>query len=408
MANKKARTDPRTDPWGIIYKTIDFSEKWGKNAWSLIDYYKKSRQTSKLSLLKGLVIEFSGRPLKEILNVEPIDFQRKVKSKCVCGANLADKLYRLRIKESVRKNGLEHQVYAKIKSKKLLSNIEKKSKTEFIVGKECYSFLPEMLSEFGYSELKEISNIKKSRKKKKKALESLPDMPFEIKKEIENYGFDVKTIKKINELSKNSEFSIQKLLYELDPGKKKSFANWFKEGIRHGNIKNEGIIKLYQKLEEVPYLVSNKELAELATYYYEFRRFETDAVIGIEKDDLFYLSNLNDNDELIKKFGKFNINKHYTRPATKFRKREGLEKITIKEKLEQSHITFLEALGIKLHFPKLERIRKKANKMTSDKYGIKRSWNYILEEIKPIFEIEKSDLHEEYQKFGKIVKEHVL
>ena len=411
MANKKQnkwKIDEK-DSWAVIYKALNpQDEKWDRNAWNRISHYKKTHQTSKLSLLKGLVIEFGGRPLREILNAEPTDYQRGVHAKCVCGANLTDKSYRLRLKGNSGKEGIEHHVHGKIKSKTLVSQMGRGSKTEFNVGKDCYVFLPEMLSEMGYDELKNISDVKRSRNGKKKNLEDMAILAQSLRDELSKSGIDPKTIGRISGMIGKSGLTAHGLLYELDPGKRNSFANWFREGIKSGSIDNKEIVRAYEKLEDAPYLVSNTELAKLATYSYEFRRFDTKAVIGVEKDDLLYLNSLKEDDELVKEFGKPNIDKHYVRPGTKFKKREGLEDITIREKLEQSHITFLEALGIKLHFPKLEKIRKKVNRKTSDKYGLGIEWNYILKEIKPVFENEKAALHNEYQKFGEIVKEHVL
>lgn len=412
MANKiqknKWKIDSRSN-WAVIYKSLNPVEnEWDRRAWKTLGGYRKTHQSSKLSLLKGLVIEFGGRPLREILNVEPIDYQRRVHTKCVCGANLSDRLYRMRIRENSGKEGIEHHVHGKIKAGELLSQMGRSSKTEFVVGKDCYAFLPEMLSELGYETLMEVCDVKRSRNGRKKDLENIIEIPTELKTEFNELGIDAKSVRRMGMIAGRTGMTMQGLLYELDPGRKNSFANWFRERIKNGVLGNDEIVGIYEKLEDAPYLVSKNELAKLATYSYEFRRFDSDALIGIEKDDLLYLNGLNGDDEFVKEFGKPNIDKHYVRPATKFRSRNVVENVTIRQKMEQSHITFLEALGVKLHFPKLEKIRKIANRKTSDKYGIGIEWNYLLKEIKPLFEKEKRGLHEEYLKFGEIVRDHVL
>ena len=407
MAGKKPRTD-RKDSWTVINEAFDPRVDWDREILKVLSHYRKNPK--KLSLFKGLVMEFGGRPLREILpKVRPVDYQRDFgEARCICGEKLTAKLFRMDISGNSGKDGVEHHIHGRIKSKELISHMGHGSRTEFLVGSKCYEFLTELLSKMGEGYLKRISDVEKSRETKKKGLEGmLLNMPLSLREELAKEGIEWENVGR-GLLIGTSKSTIQGLLYDLDPGKRNSFANWFREGIRNMSITHGEIIKMYHKMEDAPFTLSNSDLANLATYSYEFRRFDTRAVIGIEKDDLLYLNSLKDDDELVKTVGKPNIDKHYVRPATKFRKREGLEKTTIREKIGQSHMTFLEALGIKLHFPELESMREKANRQTSDKYGIGIGWNYIIKEIKPVFESDKTALHDEYMKFGEIVKEHVL
>ncbi len=221
----------------------------------------------------------------------------------------------------------------------------------------------------------------------------------ELEKQLRRRKIDPEQFRKLSELMKESEvFTDKSVLFELDPGKKNSWANWFREGIKNGSIDNEEIINSYYKLENAAHLVSTEELATLTTYAYEFREFETRAVIGGIKDDLSYLA----------EFGEVNLDKRFVRPRTRFRSRKKLEKATIREKLEQSHMTFLEALGIKLHFPDIEKKRVDYNRELAQEYGVGRHWDYILKEIGPVFEEVKEELAEEYKKFSEVVGEHVL
>ena len=261
--------------------------------------------------------------------------------------------------------------------------------------------------------------LRVERKKKEKELEEANiEISDELQERLEQLNINPDEFKKLKEyLEDIADLDDANVLYQLDPGKNRSFGNWFREGINEGKIENEEIIEIFKRLRGAPKSLTAEDLGALVTYSYEYRRFDTKAVIGGAKDDLLYLDSLKDDDDLVKKYGKPNLDKHYVRPATRFRERKGIENVTIREKLgepeseenkEKSKMSFLEGLGILLHFQNIEETRIQANRDFANKYGVGNHWNYILREIKPVFEEVKKELAEEYKKYGKIIKEHVL
>lgn len=402
----KRKTNNQSELLEFLSQKLNLRRNFDRNAWNVIQNYAEKGDTAKLSLLKGLLIELEGRTPEQILsNLDIVDYQTDVKGSCVCGKSLSKELYRLRIGGRLPKKALEREVVQTISTGETVGE----SRAELTLGSSCYANLPELLSDLGYPELQEVA--KKSKKKKADELEHLIEEPSkELLSRLKAEGIDIKQFEKISSLLQNADLTNEReVIFNLDPGRKNSFANWFSQGIKQGAIIEQEIIDIYSKLEKASHLIQPGELAKLATYSYEYRKFPARAVIGIDKDDLMYLSNLSDNDPIVKEHGKFNIDKHYVRPGTKFRNRKDLEKVTIREKLNQSHLTFLEALGIQLHFPELRDVREQANRKTAGKYGVSQIWYWLLRnDIKPVFEQTKKELHEEYKEFGEIVHDHVL
>jgi hypothetical protein len=384
----------------------------GLNQWKTIRKYVK-RDKKKLGLMESLVVNIDGKSLSEILNVEPFDYQTDVEGvQCLCSEDLSREVYVMEIEGRAAKGGKESQMHAKIRNKVPLSKIDRKSHGLFFLGSTCYRRFDKILSDFDIEDTES-----KKRKQREEKEEELKETDIEISKELqkrlEQLNINPEEFKKLKYyLEDVADLDDVNVLYQLDPGKNRSFGNWFREGIKQGKIENEKIIKVFEKLRKAPKSLTTEDLGALVTYSYEYRRFDTKAVIGGIRDDLFYLDSLKDNDELIKEYGRPNLDKHYVRPATRFRERKGLENVTIREKLgdpsKPNKMSFLEGLGILLHFPKMEEIRIQANRDLANKYGVGRSWDYILKEIKPVFEEVKKELAEEYKKYGEIVKEHVL
>ena len=314
-------------------------------------------------------------------------------------------MYRMRLKGHVTEKSPAYQIVEKIRAKKPF----KRRIEEFILGSECYKHLPELLYDFGFYNLKRTITEKK--KKNNETVEKIvKGLSSELKELLEKKGIDASQLVELSLLTKNIELEglEQRLLYDLDPGKKNSFANWFREGIKQGTIEDKKITRIYNALEKAPNLIEEKDLAALVAYQYEFRKYDSNAVLGNIRKDMFYLSSLNDDSEIIKKYGKPNLNKHYVRPATAFRKRDSLENVTIKEKLYEKYLSFVEALGIKNAFPDIENIRTDVNRQVADKYGVGRTWDYLLEKLSNKFFEVKGELSDDYGQFGKIVKEKVL
>ena len=147
----------------------------------------------------------------------------------------------MKIKGNSGKEGIEHHIHGKIRSGELVSQIERASKAEFVIGKDCYAFLPEMLSELGYGYLREVCDVKRARSGKKKNLEDMASMPPGLRDELLRAELDPKMLGRIGKMLGRSGLSAHGLLHEMDPGKKNSFANWFREGIKTGSIINDKI-----------------------------------------------------------------------------------------------------------------------------------------------------------------------
>jgi hypothetical protein len=389
----------------LLKERIDLRTEWGKNALKTIDSYYRRNASSKLSLLKSLITYIGDKSLDEVLNVEPVDYQTNVEARCVCGKGLSKEMYRMRLKGHVTEESPAYQVVEKIRAKKPF----RKRIEEFILGSECYNHLPELLYDFGFYNLKRT--ITERKKKNKETVEKIVNgLSSELKEILRKKGIDANQLVELSFLTKNLELEglEQRLLYDLDPGKKNSFANWFREGIKQGTIEDKKIARIYNALENAPNLIEEKDLAALVAYQYEFRKYDSKAVLGNIRKDLLYLNSLNDDNEIIKKYEKPNLDKHYVRPATEFRKRDSLENVTIRKKLDEKYLSFVEALGIKKAFPDIEGIRMDVNREVADKYGVGRTWDYLLEKLSNKFFEVKAELAEEYKQFGEIVKEKVL
>ncbi|MBI2129814.1 hypothetical protein HYU07_06275 [Candidatus Woesearchaeota archaeon] len=365
----------------LLSQHIDLRSSWGAGAWKTILRYIRKKDTSKISTIKNLIgiAPEKYHYLDEMLdNVHAADMAYN--ATCIGGHNF--------------KQGYIMRIGTK----------------DFFIGKECY----DMLSHFSLGEFKETVKEASKKKKRKELEELIFEVSPELRETMAKAGIDAEQLLLISELIKdNVPLNEQSLLYELDPGKRRSFLNYFREGIKNKTITNEEIIYIHDKLQTIAHRVSSEELAKLVIYSYEYRPFKTEAVMGIVKDDLEYLSKLKD-DELVKRYGRIELDEHYEIPAARYREREDFEKLTVKERLDESkpYMTFFEAWAIKLHFRKkgqdIEKIRMESNRKVAEKYGVGPSWHYILKEVGSIFEEEKAKLAKEFSEFGRIVYEHVL
>ena len=248
---------------GLIMDAIKSDTPWDKNARKIVKWYIKNDNTLGLSFFEALV-NYTQGDLSRVKKAKTVDIQRDVEGKCICGSGIST-VYKVRI-----------------------------GKKEFFIGKDhYYNDFQWLFSGSGFKNPEGISKtIKKAKKERRKELEELvSEISSETKNQLERVGINVEQLVRINELIRYSGVPLneQKLLYELDPGKKNSFTNWFREGIKYGTIKDKKIIIIYDKLENAPHLLAKKELAKLVAYSYKHRKFETKAEIrscGYEdKDD---------------------------------------------------------------------------------------------------------------------------
>ncbi len=393
-----------------IMKIVDHKTPLGKKISNAAVKYATVKNSSKLSLLCGLAIELAQRKLEAIEGCELVDYQEGVDISCICGQHLTKEVYRMRVGSYAPSGGLESQIYGKIKDKVPLSRIKHKGMAEFPLGSTCYKDFPDILRDLDFQEFSDAlkDSEDKARKRVKKDLDSISlCQDSEIVEAIKAHGIDPSQMQLVYRALGGGKISLDSILFVLDPAKRNSFANWFRERINSGLIKDQEITTIYKKLEKAPQLVQPKDLAALAVYSYEFREFDSKAVIGGIKDDLLYLASQPEDSDLAKIY-RPNLDKHYVRPATRFRSRKGLEKVTVRKKLEQSHLTFLEALGIMTHFPEIEEKRIAANRKFADEFGVGRSWDNLLGRLKPVFEETKKSLAEEYGLVGKIFGSYAI
>lgn len=404
----------------LVKDKVDGRTKEGIGFWKALRSYHRTKDTKKRGLVENLLVLFDGR-IMDIVNAEPIWYQEHVKTRCACGEEIEREVYLMKIKGRAIKDGKESQIITKIKNQTSLSAEDLKAYGLFFLGSTCQGNFSDLISYYGQDMEEKVTE---SRKKKSEEMEDTNlEISAELREKLKDLHIDEEQFKLIqNYLKDASDLSEESsVLYELDLGKNRSFGNWFREKINSGEIKNEEIIEVYHRLKHAPKSLTTKDLAALTTYSYEYRRFDTNAVMGGIKDDLLYLSCLEYKNPLIKEFGRFNIDKDYVRPDTRFRERKDNPDIgkKIRDKLKEPDMSFLEAIGIMVQFPNVESARVRANRDVTAryikrdeeiarKYGVGQEWDNVLRELRDVFEKENQELSEEYREFGEILKDHVL
>jgi len=343
----------------FLERRVDFRTEWGGQARATVLNYVKEKNTLALSLLSSFALKFPHKKLIDLLKVHTVGYRHDVPSSCICGKYVKEDWYVMKLK-----------------------NCEK----EFNLGSHHYKILPGILDCFGFSELKD-SIARAGDGKKSKELDEIVRDSKSIHGRLEVSKEGLRTFSKMARFFKEGDVSIYA---------KNSF-NWLRDEIAKGRIKDRGIVELFFKVKRAPHLVRDEELFELADYEHRNRKYRTDAVLGSFKDDFIYMSSLRKDDELSKAFGN-----------TKSKRGKTFGDKGILEELGKEEMTFHEARVVKNMFPELEKIRREANRSVADRYGTGIEWNYLMKELKPIFDKERSDMHDEYEKFGEIIKGHVF
>ncbi|MEM4263409.1 MAG: hypothetical protein QW666_00755 [Candidatus Woesearchaeota archaeon] len=375
---------------------------------------KQPPNTKKLSLLRGLVLEYQAANLDELpKKLENSDdfYVKNVEGNCMCGEGFSLEAVILNIKGG---NEAKNNIYGKIKAQKKI-----KISDCTAIGMDCYNGLPKLLDELYIP-----NNLQQSRDQVSKTKEEITDFVENISPQLmRKLGMMDLTIDNLKKLLTLAH--AQKLLegdesginYDIDLRNNKSTFNWFKglqestirEGIDEDNA--EDLLQIWHKINKTAHLLTDEDLAKLIIYSHEFRQRKTDLLLAGVKQDLLYLSSLDASHEYIKEYGPFNIDKHFVYPRTtyKYRHEKDIPKDkTIREILNQEFITRIELMGIHNHFPNIIETRISINRQVAQKYGLGRTWDYILKEIEPWFEKTKEELHEEYKEWGEIINEHVF
>lgn len=412
MGTQRRKRRTKEQLLGALKSQIDMRTERGRAAFKKAEYYA-SKNSPTLGLIDDLLSISAGRDFLEFLDsVDVMDYITNVKGRCICGNAVHKELYLMGSKGHGRKEGPEGQIYGRIKDKTPMSELGKTTRTPFHLGSTHYDHFENLLSDLG---------LKKGHRTKKKARKMLPRLlkkdcdrmsPY-LSARLMRMGLDPSQISLLRSaLADASDLSDESMLYETDKGKKNSLGNWFREKIDNKEITDPEIIMIYEKLDKNPQLVTPEERAALITYSYEHRYYDRRAVIDGVKKDLEYLASLSDDDPFAKRFSKPDLERHFVRPGTRFRKREGLKNLTIAELLEQSHLTFIEAIGLREEirdcYHDMDDVRLAANRETAQQYGLGRMWDYLLKELRPLFLKMKGELHEEFEKAGEVYGDHVL
>ncbi len=396
----------------FFFQKTDRRVSFGKQTEEVILSWVEGKNTSRLSLLRGLVLEYQVSRLDDLpKKLEKSDdfYVKDVEGNCVCGQPFSAEAVLLNVKGG---NEAKNRIYGKIKAEKKIT-----ARDSAAIGMDCYSSLPTLFEELNIpNNLKQYRDTAK-KTKEEKLQEIIAGLSPELQKKLEALGLDADTLKTvlglehIHELAEGDESGVK---FDIDQRNSTNTFNWFKgleeraisENIREEYV--EDLLQIWYKLNKATHLLTDDDLAEIMVYSHEFRQRKTDLLLAGVKQDLVYLSKLDDNHPHIKQYGKVNIDKHFTLPQTKYRNRKNLPEKTIRDVLEQEFVTRIEAMGVHNHFKDIIERRIAINRETCDRYGVGRTWDYIIKEIEPWFEKAKEELHEDYKKWGEIVREQVF
>lgn len=389
----------------FLLQKIDRRFSEGKRAAEAITAYRDNSDGKSLSLLKGLAIQLSLQNLSQLDEIEDAFYARDQEERCACGTKLSRNVYLVRRKQ----NAMPH--------KKLRELIQQKSirKIRFhtALGQDCYEKLPAILTELGYKKpAEQINNKRKQGKKQQqekldekilRLTESLsPELAEKLKKSRIKPEQLIRTSLMIQHSRQLLEGDESGILFDLDPGNNRSTFNWFTEGIRAEDIKNDDIKDIWYKMSHAAHLVTEDELHAMLIYSIEYRPRKTNVVLAGIKEDLLYLSSLPFSHPIIKKYMKKNsritVDRRFSRPVTIFRRRQNVHCRSIRKVLEDEYITLADAIGMHNAFPRIEEMRISVNKDFSEKYGDTAKIRGILRELKKEYEQIKEQKHLEKQK----------
>ncbi len=388
----KRKTD-ENELFEFLMQRVDRRTEWGRKAEEVLNGYKERRNTNALSLLKSLVMELQTDSLADVCALDDEYYKRNAEEQCVCGRHISREVFLMNYKPGT----LAQEGIIGVAS----TGRGVKGVRDYIpLGSKCHERLPSILEELGVPRLRK--RIAKAAKEKEKRLEGMVlDVSDELKRKLMERGIDAEQLSRVISLEHAHsliEGDESGIMFDLDPGTNRNSYNWFREGIKAGDIEDEEVREIWHKLNEAAHLVSEDELATIMTYSHSFRPRNASVLLAGVKDDLLFLSDL----------GLVNIDRDYRLPETKFKGRREYGRKTIRDVLGQEKVTRVEAIGIHNHFPDIVEKRIEMNRELAQKYGIGRSWDYILKEIGHVFEEVKAELADEYKRWGKIIEEHVL
>jgi hypothetical protein len=399
MENKmaKRKTKNATELYELLMQRVDLRTEWGKDAEKTLASYLGNNNTKALSLLQSLVMELNTDNLADVCALNDEFYVTDQKERCICGTHLSKEVYLMQYRpESVDNDKLKAAIGKGITARK-----------DYVpMGSSCHKHMPTILADFGAPGLRK--RIDDSEKLESKLEENL-NISSELRKKLEKAGIDIDQLQKILSLEHSAavlDGDESGLLYDLDAGTKKNSINWFREQVKDSDFDNPLLSQIWNKLKNAAHLVTKEELALVRAYSNEYRLRNANVLLAGVKQDLLYLSGLPE-DHPYNKEGKIDVDRKY-KPLPAVFSSKKRDKRTIIELLNQDMITRAEALGIRAQFPGIVERRIATNRETSQKYGKGRTWDYLLNEIRPVFEQQKKDIHEEYKADGKISTEQTL
>lgn len=390
-----------TESIELFRQRLDLRRPEHKKSWEVIQQQANAGNTKFISILRGLINLAESDDLHDILQVEPVDYQRNVPegTACVCGQPIHKEVHRMRFKGK----GMQG--------------------TEFFLGNVCFQNLPTLLSEFGYHELKE--KVEGAKKRNEEVLEELvfqvsPSFRRELEvspklaEMLKKKGIDTEQFEKIRELLMDAPgLDDSSILFSLDPGTNRSFANWFREQVNSEGFDNQEIAEIYYRLVNAAHLIDEDDLAILAAYSYANRRFPKMAVIGGIQDDLEFLADTEKGREIAEEFGtKIDLDHDYEPyVVTRFdpgEKSGTYRQIFDDKDKDDTFMTMLKALNIKLAFPEIEKVRYETNRRRVVRYEPGKRFHDLLREVEQVFEQDRSKHAASYKKNKRPAHDAVL
>jgi hypothetical protein len=400
----KRKTENSTELIEAIRQRLDLRRTQDKQIWGAVEGFASGNNTKRLSLIKGLLIARDSAHLERVDEANLVDYVKLGKDShmaCMCGTPLHKEVYHLKASGPVLSTGLEAHVAAVVSK----GTPQRRQSTEFVLGDTCYNkVFPELLVAINAKD--DHQKRKEAPLKNNKTLTKIAlNLSAELTDKIVERGWDSSTLEEVaNFLKHNSELLYgdeSGTLFDMDTSNNRSFANWILDEVNSGRVKDEEVIDAAHKLERVAHLITPGDLALLAVYSYEFRKYPTEALIRGFRKDLQYMADgpsrkdwrsrkktthileqeISRWEGVKERHSQPNIDKHYVRPKTRFRSRKNLPKKTIREVLDQTHMSFLEALGLRNHFSWLEEVRVGENRCVANQYGNGNYWYHLIKDI---------------------------
>ncbi len=219
---------------------------------------------------------------------------------------------------------------------------------------------------------------------------SLGDLAQKAVKKLEKKGFDLNS-KVLAEVADDLQKKIMKgdisgVKYETDKGKAKDMIGWAlanKEKIYNADVRYTVAL-----LAQRPDLVKPDQWAAFIMYQWQERPLKAAGELGGVKEDILYLAQLNENNPVVQKYGKVDLEKTVD-PVKAFSKARW-EEVKLGKLLERDAVTKAQSRAAKTAVPYLRERREFHNRETINSYCTPEEFNSVLGTLKEKYEIEKN------------------